>query len=252
MSAAEHVPSLAQMKIRLFADGADLDDIARSVTNPLIAGFTTNPTLMRKAGVTDYEAFGRAAIELVGDRPISFEVLADDQVEMAAQARQLASWGGNVYVKIPISTCAGESCTDLVGSLTADGVRVNVTAILTLAQVDAVAAALAPETPSVVSVFAGRIADTGRDPVPIMREALAMLAERPAAELLWASPRELLNLFQAEEVGCHIITMTTDLLNKLPSIGKDLGQLSLETVKMFVDDAGSAGYRLGGHERIDG
>lgn len=232
------------LTIKLFLDGADLDSMRRAARDPLIEGFTTNPSLMRNAGVADYAGFAREALSLIGDKAISFEVFADDFATMAREARVIASWGSNVYVKIPVTNTEGRSSAGLIRELSRDGIRLNVTAILTLDQVREVAAALAPETPSVVSVFAGRIADTGLDPMPVMREAAALLAGRPRAELLWASSRELLNVIQAEACGCHIITATADILAKLPMIGKDLGRYSLETVQAFHRDALAAGYRL--------
>lgn len=237
--------SAASFKIKLFMDGAEIGPIADAVKNsPWIKGFTTNPTLMRKAGISDYEAFAREAIAVVGDLSISFEVFSDSFDEMEAEARVIRSWGGNTYVKIPITNTKGESSIPLIRKLSAEGIALNVTAILTLDQVRAVAEALAPETPAIVSVFAGRIADTGIDPTPLMAEAVGILAHLPKAELLWASPRELLNVVQADSVGCHIITATRDVLAKLPLVGKDLAQYSLETVQMFYNDAKAAGYRL--------
>jgi transaldolase len=237
------LPSLAGIKI--FADGASLASMLESARDPRIAGFTTNPTLMRKAGVADYRAFARDVLAAIHDKPISFEVFADDVAGMRRQAREIATWGGNVYVKIPVTNTRGEPSTDLVHELAAAGVKLNVTAICTLDQVRAVAGALAGGAPSVISVFAGRIADTGRDPIPLMREALAICrgAER-RIELLWASPRELLNIVQAAEIGCDIITVTPDLLAKLALYGKELGVFSLETVQMFHRDAEAAGYKL--------
>jgi len=236
-------PSLARIKI--FADGASLPALLELAQNPRIAGFTTNPTLMRKAGVKDYQAFAREALTHIQKKPISFEVFADDFAEMELQARHIASWGDNVYVKIPITNTRGQSATPLVGALAAAGVKINVTALCTLEQVRQTARALRGGAPSVISVFAGRVADTGRDPVPLMREALAVCrAEDPRIELLWASPREVLNIVQAAEVGCDIITVTNDLLKKLDLIGKDLEEFSLETVRMFHRDAASAGYVL--------
>lgn len=235
---------LDQLKIKIFADGADLADIRALAGNPLIKGFTTNPTLMRKAGVDDYEAFARDVLDEVDGRPVSFEVFADDSEAMERQARKIASWGDNVVVKIPVTNTRREFSGPLIARLSEAGVRVNVTAILTVDQVRAVADALSPATPAVVSVFAGRIADTGRDPVPVMRESLALLRAKPKAELLWASPREILNVFQADAIGCHIITITGEVLAKLKLIGKNLDEYSLETVKMFHDDAAKAGYEI--------
>jgi transaldolase len=235
---------LDTLKIKIFADGAELDGMLAMYADPRIHGFTTNPTLMRKAGVTDYEAFARTVLERITDRPISFEVFADTFDDMERQARWIASWGSNVNVKIPITNTRGASSADLVKRLSADGITVNVTAIMTVDQVREVAAALHPESQSIVSVFAGRIADTGRDPVPHMRECLECLSERPGAALLWASPRELLNLFQADEIGCHIITMTNALLAKLAMVDKDLDLFSRETVEMFRADAEAAKFTL--------
>jgi transaldolase len=237
-------PSLASLAIKIFADGADLDDIKRGTENPLIAGFTTNPTLMRKAGVVDYVTFVRNALDIVGTRPISFEVFADEQVEMEAQAREIASWGDNVYVKIPVTTCDGSSCAPLINRLAGAGVQLNVTAILSLAQVETVVGALESDVPAIVSVFAGRVADTGRDPIPLMTDSLSVVRSLARGELLWASPRELLNLFHADEVGCHIITVTQDLLDKGANVGKPLEQFSQETVEMFFRDAAAAGYSI--------
>jgi transaldolase len=238
------MPSTSDLRIKIFADGADLDAIIKLKPNPLIKGFTTNPTLARKAGVTDYEAFGRAVLAAVPDRPVSLEVFADEFEEMAWQARAIASWGPNVNVKIPVTNTRGEFCGDLIRELSADGVAVNVTAILTLDQIRRVADCLSPKTPAIVSVFAGRVADTGVDPMPLMAEAVRILESRPKAELLWASPRELLNIFHADAVGCHIITVTNDLLAKLAMVGKDLDGYSLETVKMFRNDAVAAGFSI--------
>jgi transaldolase len=232
------------LNVKIFADGADLDGIRTLAQNPLIKGFTTNPTLMRMAGISDYAAFARDMLDVIVGAPASFEVFADEFDEMEAQALEIASWGDNVYVKIPITNTRGDSSVPLVGRLAAQKVKVNVTAMMTLDQVRHVAEALHAETPAVVSVFAGRIADTGVDPVPLMREAAGILESRPVAELLWASPRELLNIFHADEVGCHIITMTHDLLEKLKGVGKDLDQFSLETVEMFYKDASAAGYTI--------
>ena len=236
--------SVSNLKVKLFADGADLDGIARLAADPRIAGFTTNPTLMRKAGIADYEGFARRALEIVGDRPISFEVFADDAREMVRQARKLAEWGTNVYVKIPVSDTTARPTGDVVRELTADGVKLNVTALMTESQVGAVLSHLAGTPGAYVSVFAGRVADTGRDPVPMMRRSATMCGAVPNAELIWASPRELLNVFQADEAGVHIITATHDILAKLDLVGKDLDEYSLDTVKMFHRDAAAAGFRL--------
>ena len=233
-----------QLSIKVFADGADFDSIIKLAGSPIIKGFTTNPTLARNAGVTDYEAFGRKVLAAVPDRPVSLEVFADDFPEMLLQARTIAAWGKNVNVKIPVTNTKREFSGDVIRQLSADGVVVNVTAIMTVEQVRRVAEALAPETRAIVSVFAGRIADTGIDPVPLMAEALKILRERPKAELLWASPRELLNVFQANAIGCHIITATKDILAKLSLVGKDLDDYSLETVQMFRRDAIAAGFEI--------
>lgn len=232
------------LKVRLFADGADRAGIVSLARHPLIRGFTTNPTLMHAAGLRDYEAFARDVLEIVPDRPISFEVFSDDFYEMERQAVKIAAWGENVYVKIPITNCRGEASDGLIRRLAELDVKVNVTALTTVRQVAQAAASLAGGPPSFISVFAGRIADTGRDPVPVMQEALAILGEHDQMELIWASPRELLNLVQADAIGCHVITVTHDLLRKLPLIGRDLDEFSLETVRMFFNDAASAGFKL--------
>lgn len=229
----------------MFADGADLETIRQFVDSPLVAGFTTNPTLMAKAGIPDYEEFSRQAADLVSPRPISIEVLADDFSEMVRQARKIASWGTNIYVKIPITNTRGESAADVIRELAHDGIKTNVTAIFTVRQVASTAQALVGGAPAVVSVFAGRIADAGIDPMPIMNASRALLDEIvPTAELLWASPREVLNIVQAEQTGCDIITMTADLWAKLNSLGKDLTTFSQETVQMFFNDAEKAGFTL--------
>ena len=233
-----------QLKIAIYADGADVKDMVSARDAGVVKGFTTNPTLMRKSGISDYETFAREALAATGGMPISFEVFADDFAEMERQAKRIATWGDSVFVKIPITNTRGESSVDLIGRLSAAGVKLNITAILTLEQVQAVVDALHPDTPAIVSVFAGRIADTGRDPVPLMREAKRICSAKPKAELLWASPRELLNIFQAEECGCDIITCTSEILKKLSMVGKPLDELSLETVKMFFNDAAAAGFRL--------
>ena len=232
------------LTIKIFADGADLEGILEMYANPTIKGFTTNPTLMRQAGVEDYEQFARALLEMVPDRPVSLEVFADEFDEMERQALKIASWGDNVNVKVPVTNTKGESAAKLIEKLSAEGVVVNVTAIMSLDQVREVAEALSADTAAIVSVFAGRIADTGADPVPHMEAARDILKAKPKAELLWASPRELLNLFQADAVGCHIITMTNSLLAKLSLVGKDLDDYSLDTVKMFYRDASGAGYDI--------
>jgi transaldolase len=230
--------------MKIFADGADLETMVALAADPQISGFTTNPTLMRRSGVTDYADFARKILETITTHPISFEVFADEPAEMIRQGRLIASWGENVYVKIPVTNTRGESTADVVRELSAEGVHLNVTALMTVAQVETVAAAAQGGDGHVISVFAGRIADTGRDPVPLMKEAVAAVAHDPRLELLWASPRELLNMVQAEECGVHIITMTADLLAKIPGLGKDLDQLSLETVQMFRNDAQAAEYAL--------
>lgn len=235
---------LSDLKIKLFADGANLAQILQAHANPLIKGFTTNPTLMRSAGVSDYEGFACKVLESVTDKPISFEVFADEFSEMERQAHKIAGWGDNVYVKIPVTNTRRESSVELVRRLSHSGVKVNVTAVLTLDQVRAAADALAEGAPAVISVFAGRIADTGRDPVPIMATAVDLVRGTPNVELIWASPRELLNIFQADDVGCHIITATDSVLAKLGIVGKNLDDYSLETVVMFHTDAVRSGYRL--------
>jgi transaldolase len=232
------------LRIKVFADGADLASMLRLAGDPHIRGFTTNPTLMRKAGVNDYERFAREVLAEIDDRPISFEVFSDDFEEMERQALRIASWGSNVYVKIPVTTTRGESSAKLIRRLASDGIPLNVTALMTLAQVRAVSECLEGGAEAIVSVFAGRIADTGRDPVPVMAAALELVRPFSNVELLWASPREVLNVLQADAVGCHIITATPDLLAKLPGIGKDLAVFSLETVQMFFDDALHAGFRI--------
>ena len=238
--------TLSSLKVELFADGAALEEMVAWYGRPWIRGFTTNPTLMRKAGVRDYRRFAREVVAAIPDRPISFEVFSDRFDEMECQAKEIAEWGANVYVKVPVTDTTGRPSYDLVHRLSQSGVHVNVTAMLTLAQVARAVEALAGGTSSFVSIFAGRIADTGRNPVPIVRDAVATAASAPSVRVIWASPRELLNVFQAEAAGCHVITMTTDLLGKLSLIGKDLDEFSLETVKMFRADALSAGFTLSG------
>ncbi len=236
--------NLDDLRVKIFADGADKADMLELYRNPLIKGFTTNPTLMRKAGVSDYRTFAQEILAAIPDRPVSFEVFSDDFDEMERQALEISSWGENVYVKIPVTNTRGESSGELVRKLADAAVRMNVTAMLTLDQVRDVSRCLAGGPPCFVSVFAGRIADTGRDPVPLMAAAVELLRPYPNLELIWASPRELLNIFQADAVGCHIITATHDVLRKLSLVGKDLHERSLETVQMFYDDAQQAGYRL--------
>jgi transaldolase len=235
---------MADLPVKIFADGADLEGMVALARDPRIAGFTTNPTLMRQSGITDYEGFARKVLEQITDRPISFEVFSDEAGDMARQARLISTWGDNVYVKIPVTNTKGESCAPLIRTLSEEGLRLNVTAILSLRQVRIVAAALEPSRGAIVSVFAGRIADTGTDPVPLMQAALELLAPFPAEELLWASPREILNVCQAAAIGCHIITVTHDLLKKLSGLGRDLEDFSLATVQMFYDDAQRAGFVL--------
>jgi len=235
---------VSELNVKIFADGADLKGISNLSRNPLIKGFTTNPTLMRKAGIQDYRAFAREVLGIIGERPVSFEVFSDEFAEMERQAREIASWGRNIYVKIPVTNTRREFAGDLIRRLAAAGVQLNITALLTNDQVKDVLRDLSPETRSYVSVFAGRIADTGRDPVPLMAEAVRLLGANPKAELIWASPRELLNIFHADAIGCHIITVTHDVLSKLPLVGKDLAEYSLDTVKMFHQDALSAGFRI--------
>ena len=236
--------SVADLKVKIFADGADKAGMLEMYAKPFISGFTTNPTLMHKVGLTDYRAFAREILAAIPDRPISFEVFADDFAEMERQASEIATWGDNVYVKIPVTNTRREPAYDLVHRLSHAGVKLNVTAILTLEQVRDVVNALAGGAPSNVSVFAGRIADTGTDPLPIMTASLELLKLAPGAELNWASPRELLNIIQADAIGCHIITVTNDILKKLSLVGKDLGDYSLDTVKMFYEDGRKAGFSL--------
>jgi len=236
--------TLDQLKVKIFADGADLDGILELYRNPHIKGFTTNPTLMRKSGISDYEKFSRQVLEHISDRPISFEVFSDEFDEMERQAHKIAAWGKNVYVKIPVTNTRHESSQDLVRRLTNKGVQLNVTALMTNDQVRMASEALGSHIPAYVSVFAGRVADTGRDPVPQMKEAVKIMSAYPNQELIWASPRELLNIFQADEIGCHVITVTHDILKKLTLVGKDLDEYSLDTVKMFYSDAQKAGYKL--------
>jgi transaldolase len=235
--------SVPDLRVKIFADGVDKAGMLALHEQPYIKGFTTNPTLMRAIGVTDYQGFALDVLAHIQDRPIAFEVFADDEEEMEEQARHIAAWGKNVFVKVPVMSTNGSPTYDLVRSLSADGIQLNVTALLSLEQVRDVCSALQGNSHAYVSVFAGRIADTGRDPVPIMREALAMVND-VNAQLIWASPRELLNIFQADEIGCHVITATADILKKLPLIGKDLNEFSRETVEMFRRDAVKSGYSL--------
>jgi transaldolase len=236
--------SKTNFKIKLFADGANAGEMLEAYKHGIVSGFTTNPTLMRKAGVDNYELFAKAAIKSIPNLPISFEVFSDDLVNMEREARIIASWGKNVYVKIPVTNTKGESTIPLIKKLSTEKIKLNVTALLTVKQVAEVTAALSPKTPAIISVFAGRIADTGISPIPIMKDALKIVKPKSNIELLWASTRELLNIFQAETIGCHIITVTPDILKKIPGIGKDLTQLSLETVQMFYNDAKAAGYKI--------
>jgi transaldolase len=238
------IANLGLKTVKIFADGAALETILELAKTPAIAGFTTNPTLMRQSGVSDYEGFARKLLEHVSDRPVSFEVFADTPDEMLRQARLITSWASNVYVKIPVTDTTGVSTAPVVRELSDSGVHLNVTALMTVPQVEVVAAALAGGPGAIISVFAGRIADTGRDPIPLMRAALAAMAPYPELELLWASPREILNVRQADDIGVHIITVTADLLKKLASFGKDLDVFSLETVRMFHSDAATAGFLL--------
>jgi transaldolase len=236
--------AINNLKVKIFADGANKADILDLYAKPYIKGFTTNPTLMRKAGITDYRAFARDILRHVPDRPFSFEVFSDEFDEMEAQAREIATWGSHVYVKVPVTNTRGESACPLVRRLTQAGVKLNVTALMTLPQVRQVAKALADGAPAYISVFAGRVADTGRDPTHLMSLAVKMLRDYPNIELIWASPRELLDIFHADAIRCHIITVTHDLLKKLDLVGKDLDEFSLDTVKMFRRDAVEAGFRL--------
>jgi transaldolase len=236
--------NLSELSIKIFADGAVIADMVEMYRNPLIKGFTTNPTLMRKAGINDYEAFAREAVAAIPDRPLSFEVFSDDLQEMKRQAQLISGWGENVYVKIPVTNTQGISTTGIARELSLAGVKLNITAMMTFEQVYEMSGALTGGAPCFLSVFAGRIADTGRDPLPIMTSCVELLRLRLGQELIWASPRELLNVFQADEIGCHIITVTVDILRKLNQTGKDLGLFSLETVRMFHDDARQAGFEL--------
>jgi transaldolase len=237
-------PSIARLKVKIFADGADRAGMLEMARRPYISGLTTNPTLMRKAGIADYRAFARDVLAVITDKPISFEVFCDDFAEMERQANEIASWGPNVFVKIPVTNTRGQPAYELVRRLARAGVRQNVTALMTLEQVREVSAALGGGPAANVSVFAGRIADTGRDPVPMMATAVDILRPFPNQQLIWASPRELLNIFQADAIGCHIITVTHDVLKKLDLVGKSLDQYSLETVQMFYNDATAAGFSL--------
>jgi transaldolase len=235
---------IEELKVKIFADGADRSAMMDMYSKPFIKGLTTNPTLMKKAGIADYREFCKDILSVIKEKPLSFEVFSDDFTEMERQAREIASWGDNVYVKIPISNTFGRTSYDLIKKLATDSIKVNVTAIMTLDQVRNVVDCLNARVPSYVSVFAGRIADTGVDPLPLMANAVGLVKPNAAAELIWASPRELLNIFQADEIGCHVITVTSDILKKLPLVGYSLEDYSLDTVKMFYSDAVAAGYRL--------
>ncbi len=236
--------TVEQLNIKIFADGANKEGMLEMNAKPFIKGLTTNPTLMNKAGIRDYKSFALEILSEIKDKSISFEVFSDDFTDMERQAEEIASWGDNVYVKIPITNTKRETCFALVEKLASQKIKVNVTALMTVAQVRDVVTVLQPDVPSYISVFAGRIADTGRDPVPLMKEAVDLLKSSPCAELIWASPRELLNIFQADSIGCHIITVTNDILKKLSQVGYDLDEYSLDTVKMFYSDARAAGYTL--------
>jgi transaldolase len=236
--------NINKLSVKIFADGADIKSIQSLYKRPYIKGFTTNPTLMRIAGISEYKPFALKVLQTVPDRPVSFEVFADNIDEMEKQAHEIASWGKNVNIKIPITNTKGESTASLVKKLSDNGVVCNITAIFTLDQVQSVVDVLNPDTPAIISIFAGRIADTGIDPVPLMQKAVKIASSKPKAEVLWASPRELLNIFQADKIGCHIITVTPDVLKKLSGVGKDLTTFSLETVCMFYNDANKAGYTI--------
>jgi len=238
------IPNAGTLKVKIFADGADRARMLELYANSTIKGFTTNPTLMRQAGVSDYEAFAKDILRNISDRPISFEVFSDDFGDMERQALKIASWGGNVFVKIPVTNTKGESSTALIRQLVGQGVQLNVTAIFTIQQIDEVVDALKGTSYSYVSVFAGRIADSGRDPIPYMRHAVEACNRAGKMEVIWASPRELLNIFQADEIGCHVITVTPDIIKKLGGVGKDLGVFSLETVKLFYNDGAAARFKL--------
>jgi transaldolase len=233
-----------ELKVKIFADGADKVGMLEMYSKFFVKGLTTNPTLMKKAGITDYRAFCKDILTFIKDKPLSFEVFSDEFSEMELQALEIASWGENVYVKIPVTNTKQETCYALIKKLANQKVKLNVTALMTLDQVSNVVASLDPNVPSYVSVFAGRVADTGHDPVPMMKKAVNILKSAPASELIWASPRELLNIFQADDIGCHIITVTNDILKKLSLVGYDLEQYSLDTVKMFYKDAVAAGFKL--------
>lgn len=238
------IKSYRDLNVKIFADGANVSEMKRVYNEGIVKGFTTNPTLMKKDGVKDYVAFAKDLLTEIKDMPISFEVFTDDFDSMEKQAREIGSWGENVYIKIPVTNTKGEVSYDLIKKLTEDNLKLNITAILTLEQVEKVMNSISSDTKTIISVFAGRIADTGRDPVPIMKQALTIVKQNPNAELLWASSRELLNIIQADECECHIVTVTNDIIKKLSMISKDLKELSLDTVKMFYNDALSAGYKI--------
>jgi transaldolase len=238
------INSLQDLKVNLFADGADLQTMIEMAKKPFIKGLTTNPTLMRKAGINDYKLFAKEVITAIQNKPISFEVFSDETDEMISQGLEIASWGKNVNVKIPISNSVGQSTKSVIKELSAEGVAINVTALLTTDQVKTVVDSIDESSNVFISIFAGRIADTGRDPIPLMKEALQIMNEKPKAKLIWASPRELLNVIQANDIGCHIITATPDILKKLELIGKDLSEYSLDTVRMFRGDALASGYKI--------
>jgi len=235
---------IEDLKIKIFADGADKSNMLEMYEKPFVKGLTTNPTLMKKAGITDYAKFCKDILKVIHDKPLSFEVFSDDFSEMERQALEISSWGSNVYVKIPITNTKKEACYQLVKKLSANKIKLNITAIMTLQQVQGVVDVLDPNVPNYISVFAGRIADTGIDPVPIMTQAVKIMKERPETELIWASPRELLNIFQADDIGCHVITVTSEIINKLSLVDYNLNEYSLDTVKMFYADALTAGYKI--------
>jgi transaldolase len=232
------------LKVKIFADGADIDGMIEMAAKPFISGLTTNPTLMARAGIKDYSQFAKDVLNEIPDKPISFEVFSDNLEDMKYQGDKISSWGENVYVKIPITNTKAESTREVIAHLVARGVKVNVTALMSTNQVSQVVAVLNPATASYISVFAGRVADTGRDPVPLMRNSLELMKSNQSSELIWASPRELLNIFQADSIGCHVITATNDILKKLSLFGYDLEAYSLETVKMFFEDARASGYKI--------
>lgn len=242
---------MGPLKTKLFADGADIETIRKLSKNPNIKGFTTNPSLMRKSGIENYEEFSREVLKVIPNLPVSLEVFADEPDDIEKQAYEIASWGRNVYVKVPVLNTKGEFLGPLIGKLSDQGIALNITAVMTLEQVSQLLNCLSRDTPSIISVFAGRIADTGVDPFPLMKEALKLIKESGKnVELLWASPRELLNIIQADEMGCNIITATNDILNKLSLVGKDLNEYSIETVQMFYNDAQASGYKIKGRSHF--